>query len=180
MWTISTLALAVVIGLALWTVAESIVGFTSGGHLDVTEQFRVTLPSGPRTDQSKIVAATVSLRHPSSEQRIVALVRDLAPLVLAFLGLLTWKRLENAAASLASNIDMAARYLRMLAVVIGLGIPIEVSLAHGLNESLVPATGVPQQAIVADHDLVWPVVGLLVYALSRRLSRSPEHSHKDL
>jgi len=84
---------------------------------------------------------------------------------------LIWSRLENAAASITTNSDRVARYLRMLAVVIGLGIPVVVSLAHGLNESLVPATGVPQQAIVADHDLLWPVVGLLVYALSRRLSR---------
>jgi len=168
---VSTLVTLAVIGLIVWTVVESVVGFASGGHLDVIEQFRVVVPSGPSTGQSKIVAATVHLSHPSGGHRIVALLRDLAPLLLALAGLLIWSRLENASATVATDSHLVARYLRMLAIVIGLGIPVEVSIARALNDSLASATGVPQQAIGGDHDLLWPCVGLLIYALSRRLSR---------
>jgi len=132
------------------------------------------VPSGPGTGQNKTVAATVSLSHPSGGQRIVALLRDIAPLLLAFAALLIWARLERALTPGATNRVRAARYLWMLAAIIGLGIPFELALSHGLNESLVPATGVAQQAVVANHDLFWPCIGLLVYSLSRRLSRSEE------
>ena len=87
---LATLLLVVAIGLALFEIGSAVVGFVHGREVTFQGSVAVRPYNGPLPsyiDPPAVADVTVHIRDASAKQQTLALVRDLAPIVLFGLGM---------------------------------------------------------------------------------------------
>lgn len=171
---LTTIFLVVAVATGLFLIAHAVRGAVDGGdEVSFRGAVRVSnaqpagsVPHGVRLENPGIADVPVHIEDASTKQEMVALARDLLPVVLIAIGLWTIRRILRSVRDADPFIEANVRRLRLIAVLL-MFVPFVVGIRHYLDNAL--AASVPRLTNWPNGEglsLNGPAAGLIVLVLA--------------